>query len=64
MEQKSTGKDVVTINPSGPVSLIVTLPHSYVKANGLKKGAKMTAHFIGDRITYKPLNLEDIPPVE
>jgi len=63
MEQKNTGKDVVTINPSGPVSLIVSLPRSYVKANNLEKGQKMTVHFSGDRITYKPFHIEDIPPV-
>ena len=63
MSKKSTGKGVVTIQPAGSASLILTLPSNYVKANGLKKGQKMAAHYEGDRITYRPLHIDDIPPV-
>ena len=63
MDQETSGKGTATINPSGPVTLIVTLPRDYVKANALEKGQKMLFHYDGECITYKPLAIEDIPPV-
>ena len=63
MDQETSGKGTATINPSGPVTLIVTLPRDYVKSNGLEKGQKMVYHYNGERITYEPLSIEDIPPV-
>lgn len=62
MAQKSSGKDVVSIQSVGG-SLQVSLPVQFTKANGLHKGEKMAVHFAGDRITYRPLDIEEIPPV-
>jgi len=61
MGADSTGKDVVKVGVVGG-SFTVTLPAAYAKANEIKKGDTMAAHHDGDRITYKPLNIEDIPP--
>ena len=63
MDSESSGKNVVKCQPSGPYSLQVTLPSKYVRANGLEKGSLMVFYFEGQRITYKPLEVETPEPV-
>ncbi len=62
MGAENTGKGMVKVVTTGG-SLTVSLPFTFVRANDIKKGDNMTVQSDGDRITYKPLLIEDITPV-